>query len=240
MAKKPIVCVKNKKHLTSFHDLMEFNRYPFARERTKTDEDWGMGNISQRAVAYSCGHLTLGKQPLNHLHDPDEFALCKQRTDELVQRLQSFTIGEGARLQPFFAVAVLGEPIATEVNEELVRRIFGGTLYPDLLFSLTRLVPHPPQPKKRRTQPQGRWPNPLGLYMNLDDLPDPNADIGTQQIAVWDEFADWFTSLPELTAHTCVGMGYSDADPGPLKPRLLLALTPAGSVVGVIGYEVQA
>jgi hypothetical protein len=37
-----------------------------------------------------------------------------------------------------------------------------------------------------------------------------------------------------------VGIGFSDADPGPLKPRLLLALTGAGSLVGVIGYETQA
>jgi hypothetical protein len=57
---------------------------------------------------------------------------------------------------------------------------------------------------------------------------------------MWNGFADWFVGGPGLREHSRVGIGYSDADPGVLKPRLLLALTGAGSLVGLISYVTQA
>lgn len=237
------VCVPDAERLVAFHELVAYNPYPFARERAPAApaaDDWGMGNVSTRAVAFSCGHLTLDDRPLTHRHDPIELTRCAQLAESLASQLATFYVGEGARLGPFFAAAVAGEPVAAEVTEELVRRAFGGTLFPDIQFSVKRLVPHPPPPPKRRRPPCGRWTNPLGVYVRLDDLPDPDGDIDAQQFAAWDAFADWFTAIPGLSAHASVGIGFSDADPGPLKPRLLLALTSAGSLVGVIGYETQA
>jgi hypothetical protein len=115
-------------------------------------------------------------------------------------------------------------------------------LYPDIQFRVTRLVPNgpPSKPPKRRAPPPPRWPNPLGVCVRLDDLPDVFGDVAAQMLAVWEAFADWFTAVPELRAHAAVEIGFSDADPGPLKPRLLLALTAAGSLVGVVGYETHA
>lgn len=56
----------------------------------------------------------------------------------------------------------------------------------------------------------------------------------------WDEFAEWFAGLPGLREHTSIGVGYSDINPGVLKPGLLLPLTEAGSFVGVISYVSHA
>ena len=238
---KPIACVPDPARLKPFRDLIAYNPYPFARERdpdTPTDDDWGMGNVSTRAVAYSCGHLTHDGHSLTHLHSLEELASCARLANKVAARLATFRVGEGARLHPFYAAAVAGEPVSTEVTEPVVRRAFGGTLYPDIQFAVARLVPNtvPTRTPKRGTQPRGRWPNPLGLHVRLDDLPDPNGDLGAQQLAAWDAFADWFTVVAGLSAHATVGIGFSDADPGPGKPRLLLALTVAGSLVGAIGY----
>lgn len=240
-----IPCVRKPARLAPFRDLIAHNPYPFARTRdpdAPPDDDWGMGNVSARAVAYSCGHLTHAGRPLTHRHSSEELALCARLANQVAARLATFCVGEGARVHPYFAAAVAGEPVPTEVTEPLVRRAFGGTLYPDVQFAVARLVPNPAPKRtsKRRAPTRGRWPNPLGLYVRLDDLPDPNGDLGAQQLAAWDAFAEWFTVVPGLGGHATVGIGFSDADPGPLKPRLLLALTAAGSLVGGISHEVQA
>ena len=71
-------------------------------------------------------------------------------------------------------------------------------------------------------------------------MPAEVVDIFGYLTAAWDEFADWFVAVPGLHGHAVIGVGNSDADPGVLKPQLMLALTPAGSLVGVISYVAHA
>jgi len=198
----------------------------------KPDPEWGMGNVSTRAITYSCGHLTRDDTPLDHRHDPAELTLCECITNEAVSRLSRFRVGESEPIGPFFAAAVMGAPAPEVIDESLVRSAFGGTLAPGLLFQFNRL--------ERR---DGYWNQMDGLFVVIDLVPPEVLDGGDLHAYFgqeWNAFADWFVNVPGLRGHTVVGIGYSDADPGVLKPRLLLALTAAGSLVGVMSYVPHA
>jgi hypothetical protein len=220
--------------LEPFRDLVAVNEYPsgvYLRLGGSPDDEWVIGNVSTRAVAYSCGRLTRDDRPLDHRHDPEELALCERVANEAASRLTRFRVGEGEPIRPFFAAAVVGEPVPEVLDEPLVRRAFGGTLPPGINFQIQRMG--------RRG---GHWDQMDGLSIDLDTLPpeiESVQEIIAHQAAAWDEFADWFVGVPGLREHSVIGIGYSDADPGVLKPRLLLALTAAGSLVGVISYVTQ-
>jgi hypothetical protein len=175
----PTVCVPDPERLVPFHELMAYNPVPrcagapIRPPRLPTTGAW---NVSTRAVAYSCGHLTRDDRPLTHRHDPAELTRCVRLAEEVAQAARHVLRGRGRRLGPFFAAAVAGEPVAAEVTEELVRRAFGGTLFPDIQFSVTRLVPYPPRPRGDAARCAGGGST-RSAHVRLDHLPDPNGDI---------------------------------------------------------------
>ena len=228
-------CHPDPARLEPFRDLVAHNEYPSGGDGNagdSPDEDWGMGNVLTRAVVYSCGHLTRDGCPLDHRHDSAELALCERLANAAASKLAQFRVGEGEPIWPFFVTAVVGEPVPEWLDEPLVRRAFGGTLPAGIDIQVELM--------ERRA---GNWDQMDGVSIDLDTLP-AEVETGEQIIAhqqtVWNEFADWFVGVPGLREHTVVGIGYSDADPGVLKPRLLLALTAAGSLVGVMSYVTHA
>jgi hypothetical protein len=50
----------------------------------------------------------------------------------------------------------------------------------------------------------------------------------------------WFHSVPGLRNHTFVSIGLDDEEPGAVMPRLMVGLTPAGSLVGAASSVVLA
>lgn len=231
---RPAACRPAPALMKPFRDLIAVIKYPnsvYLRHGVDPSDEWGMGNVSRRAVRYSCGCLTRKGHPLAHAHDPAEVALCQRIATEAADRLKDFTAGEGEQIWPFFA-ATTTDSAPAKLDEALVRAAFGGTIAPGLNFEVS--------PLRRRG---GHWDQLDGVQLNLDLVPaeiDTPPDIAKYMRTAWDVFAEWFTSVPGLRAHSRVGIGSSDADPGPLKPRMVLALTAAGSVVGVVSYETQA
>jgi hypothetical protein len=228
-------CHPDPARLGPFRDLVVPNQYlsdPYFGQSGIPDTGYGMGNVWTRAVAYSCGHLTRDDAPLDHLHDPAELAICERTANEVVSRLSRFVVAEGGPIGPFVAAAVAGEPVSEAIDEAAVRRAFGGTLAPGLHFKIDRMARH-----------DGHWNALSCVWIEPDSMPPEVVemeDVLDHLTAAWDEFADWFVAVPGLREHTVIGCGSSDADPGVLKPQLLLALTPAGSLVGVISYVAHA
>jgi hypothetical protein len=62
-----------------------------------------------------------------------------------------------------------------------------------------------------------------------------SAGVGDQA-----EFVNWFTAAPGLHGHAFVSIGVDEDNGGTCHPRLAVAFTEAGSVVGVCGYVVWA
>ncbi|MBM3980663.1 MAG: hypothetical protein FJ304_10325 [Planctomycetes bacterium] len=231
---RPAPCRPAPALMKPFRDLIAVVKYPnsvYLKHGVDPSDEWGMGNVSRRAVRYSCGCLTRKGHPLAHAHDPAEVELCQRIATEAADRLKDFTVDEGARIWPFFA-ATTTDSAPAKLDEALVRAAFGGTIAPGLNFEVS--------PLRRRG---GHWDQLDGVQFNLDMVPaeiDTPPDIDKYMRTAWDVFAEWFTNVPGLREHSRVGIGYSDADPGPLKPRMVLALTAAGSLLGAVSYETQA
>lgn len=186
-------------------------------------EEWQYSNLSSRARAFSCGHLTRGPAP-DHRHAPAELALCKQVARGAAERLRPLRLndeGRGAPFVPYFAAAVVGAPVPTAVDEALVRAVFGGAISPRTAIGVTPL-----------RQEGGRW---VGLH---DTPAAPRSEAA--QARAWHEFGEWFAAQEGLRGHCFVCIGLSDDDPGATMPRLVVALTPAGSLVGAASYVVYA
>ncbi|MBN9120972.1 MAG: hypothetical protein J0I06_17775 [Planctomycetes bacterium] len=84
----------------------------------------------------------------------------------------------------------------------------------------------------------GQWEPIHGAMVELPEEEWPPTE--EKRWAAWGPFADWFATVPGLRDREYVGIGYSGSAPGALKTRLVLALTAAGSLVGVINHEIQA
>lgn len=230
-------CHPDPARLEPFRDMVEaippLDPYFYGGVAPPCSDEWGMGNIWRRAVVYTCGHLTRDDALLDHWHEPEEMAFCERIANEAVSRLSRFIVSEGGPIGPFFAAAVVGEPVPERIDESVVRRAFGGALAPGLLYQADRLS----------RQEAGHWNQLDCIFMDMNTMPPEVVSAGDFMGYVsdaWDEFAEWFVGVPGLREHTVIGVGYSDDDPGVLKPRLLLALTEAGSLVGVISYVAHA
>ena len=81
--------------------------------------------------------------------------------------------------------------------------------------------------------PGGQWRESL---VDCYWKPQENAAV----VRVWDAFVRWFHGVPGLGMHTFVRIGLDDDEPGAVMPRLVVALTPAGSIVGAASSVVLA
>lgn len=181
-------CHPDPARMRPFQDLVEHNEYPSGRERDAGEDpndDWGMGNVSTRAVVYSCGHLARADKPLDHRHDPAELALCERLARDAASRLTQLRMGEGEPIRPFFATAVVGEPVREWLDARAVRWAFGGTLSDGIDIHVERM--------ERRG---GKWDQMDGVAIDLDTLPagiEAVEQIIAHQQTVWN--VEWVRGL---------------------------------------------
>lgn len=204
----------------------------YGQERAGTEWRWNV--LSTRTVAYRCGAIAREGDPVAHAHDPDEFARCQQIAAAAAAATGGLGAGMGTAAddmmyQPFYVVANVGVKVPGRITERLIRRAFGGTIYP---------------PAQTRVEPlaeRGEW---WGQVL---------ADCGGNDGALdrWRAMIRWFRAQPELRAPSFVMIGEDPLDGGApadeesenggcVFPRLALALTKAGSVVGICNYVVHA
>lgn len=136
------------------------------------------------------------------------------------------------RFAPFFVAATRGAAVPAKVTEAVIRRAFGGALYPDPDMEV---VVEP-------LEMQGEWWTKVLEYLvdNDDALTDPEAMAeGRRDLRRWVEMVEWF-GQSGLQGCSFVMMRERDfPSTGDWLcldfPYLAVGITPAGSLVGIWG-----
>ena len=199
----------------------------------RDDPDWPHSTLSVRTVAYSCGALRRAGDPVTHHHDPAELVLCARLAADTAGTMEGTEIGMGNEgygvFLPFFVAANADAPFGPELNADLIRRAFGGTIYP------------PAQVVVEPLEERGRWWQSVhdDYFAEEDDtdygdLPRPDPLLG------WRRMIQWFKTGSGLRQCSFVMIGETPLDPrhvnaGCIHPRLAVGLTAAGSLVGICG-----
>jgi hypothetical protein len=199
--------------------------------------DWPNNIISQRAVVYGSGRVAREGEAVRHAVDPDELGLCRRLADEAAAVTEGTEVGMGSESQdpfrPFFVVANADEPPVARIDETLIRRLFGGTIFPPATITVEPLAE------------SGVWWSEVLAY--LGDSPDPSA------LRPWRQLIAHFRGRPDYVDSAFVRIGdYGALNEleaaqmpkgtevvGCVLPRIAIGLTRRGSVAGVFGYTVQ-
>ncbi|MBE9182762.1 hypothetical protein IQ268_29950 [Oculatella sp. LEGE 06141] len=187
--------------------------------------EWFDNVISKQAVAYSCGAIGRNGEVLEHNHDPAELALCQQLSAEVAQIMATTKVAgdEGEHLfLPFYVTANQGAVAPAQITEAVVRSAFGGTIYPQ-----ARIVIEP-------LEEAGQWWESVNFDKEINE-----------KLAAWQGMIKWFHSQERLHSLVFVMIGDYPLDEeafengGSVFPRLALALTESGSLIGVCGQVVH-
>lgn len=196
--------------------------------------EWAWNVISTQATAYSCGAICRMGELLEHHHHAEEFSQCKRLAEEVAQVAKNIAYcGRSASdvpPSPFYVVTNIGAEVPRQFNERLIRQIFGGTIYPRAKIWIEPL------------EEQGDWWSDVvaGGFWYEDDQ-----QAYEQYLQPWRSMINWFHSQPELHGHAFVQIGKDPLDDnfengGCVLPRLALAFTRAGSIVGIWNRVVHA
>jgi hypothetical protein len=203
------------------------------------DQEWANCSISQRAVAYSCGAIGRRGDVIEHDHDPEELARCRRLSAEAAKVMEGVVVGMGSSglddyFAPFYVAACRGAKAPRKLDEEMIRRAFGGTIYPGVEILVEPL------------EERGEWWALVREYLvdNDDALEDEELlEEGEEELARWREMVRWFRDAKELHGASFVMMRAADwprldwicCD----FPYLALGITQAGSLVGIWGRYVD-
>lgn len=216
-------CVLDPARLAPLRECMEC-----CGPETPTDE-WDHSCIHPHAGAYSCGRLALGGGSNQHDHEPGEVERCRRLAEEAAAFVRSLEINrsEGSSsLRPFFITANRGESAAADLTPAFVRAAFGGTIYPQAKVTIAPLE-------------ERGWA--YDVFVVSQDAAGKFPTTGTG-VERWRALMTWMRSHDQFRATAFVLIGnhpLSETNFASVFPRLALALTRNGSLVGVCGHSVQ-
>jgi hypothetical protein len=192
----------------------------------KANLAWTWNVISKNAVVYSCGAIGRNGEILEHNHDPIELDLCRQLSQAAADIMAGQFIGMGDEndheLLPFYITANAGMVTPVSLTEAVIRAAFGGTIYPKANIAIEPL------------EVGEEW----WEYMTeCCQYQDSNATVES-----WLSLVAWFKEQTALHDPVFVSVSIDEelfADNGGcVFPRLAVALTAAGSLVGVFSCVV--
>ena len=212
------------------------------------EDEWVWNVISRQAVTYSCGAMCREGETLQHNHELSEIALCKRLSAEAANIMAAHYIHEGDegshKFSPFYVSANEGVFTPKILSEETVRLAFGGTIYPFAEVSVEPLHNWVREKEKEFED-----------YLEDNEYPegDREWDYERNYVASWRELTEWFKQQPELHDASLVSIDIKRSarknDPernkrdryngGCVFPRLAVALTTGGSLVGVFSCVVH-
>lgn len=204
-------------------------------ESENPGSEWPWNVISMNATAYSCGAICRIGEKVEHKHSAEELAMCKRLAQKIAEVAKDISWGSHSSSEvppsPFYVVANIGAEVPIQFDESLIRRIFGGTIYPPAQILIEPL------------EERGEW----WSYV-IDGFLNDNED-NDHFLETWHEMIDWFYKQPELHGQAFVQIGKDPLDEdveeefangGCVFPRLALAITKAGSIVGSWNRVVEA
>jgi len=199
------------------------------------EAEWRNNLLSARTVVYQSGVIARQGDSVHHAVDPEELALCGKLAGEAASIMKGASVGMGsessASFTEFFVAANADPPRPTRIDEEFVRRAFGGTIFPPATLTV--------EPLKE----MGVWWS--EVLADGDGQPDA-------YFAPWRALMAWFARQPFVdSAFVRIGdygallalerASYPEGtdSPGCVFPRLAVGLTRAGSLAGIFGHVVQ-
>jgi hypothetical protein len=198
--------------------------------------EWTNNIISRAAVVYDSGRIARASDTVRHTVDPDELTLCRRLAREAFEIMERSEVGMGsessAHFSEFFVAANVDGQRLDRIDESVVRRAFGGTIFPPATITVEPLA-----------QSGVWWGEVLLDGEGQDDT----------YFAPWRALIKWFRGQQSFVDSAFVRIGdtlalaalhesdYPDGTdtPGCVLPRLALGLTRAGSLAGLFGYVVQ-
>lgn len=200
------------------------------------EAEWPNNMLSRFTVAYENGAIARRSDPAPLSSSSAELALCKQLSAEAKTVMGNTPVGMGSEssdsFDAFFISKRPDQPAVSTIDEMLIRTLFAGTIFPP-----STIVVEP-------MQESGSW-----WQAVVHDCEDGDEKC----LAPWHSIVTWFKSQAGLRSPAWVQIGDQRAlsklphevlprgtviVPGVL-PRLAVALTEDGSLVGLFGVSVQ-
>ncbi|ESA32389.1 hypothetical protein N836_27755 [Leptolyngbya sp. Heron Island J] len=195
------------------------------------EDEWDWNIISKRAVVYACGTICRDGDVVEHNHHPTEFGLCQRLSQEAAEIMDGIYINMGDEsdhhFSSFYIVANSGSNSPAEITEDLMRSAFGGTIH---------------HTAKITVEPLDGIVSWVEDNSNVDYGEDDQDKVYRQSedryVKAWQALEKWFGETPELQAPVFVSVDERGDDDdesmvGSVFPRLVLALTKNGSLVGL-------
>ncbi|HIB68191.1 MAG TPA: hypothetical protein EYO33_24635 [Phycisphaerales bacterium] len=228
-------------YLTSFdisHELMAIFR-PMADPSGVGDleHEWPNNLLSTQTVIFEDGKFAKYPETVRHLVDREELETCRKLAHELEVRacgieLQSET---ACPLQGFYITKNVDSPTPKEFTPDLVSELFAHNFFP--------LAPITVEPLREDTD---WWTTEVGTEEDEED------EEYAEFMLLWRDLIEWINGHDQLFDPVFVKVGDDslmwelnrEQFPagtemvGSLFPRLILARTANGSVIGLAAYSV--
>ncbi len=190
------------------------------------EQEWRWNVISTQVEVYTCGMVGRYGENLKHDHDSSEIERCQQLAQEAAETMagQVMTDDEGThRFHPFYIVANRDTSIE-KITDQVIRSAFSNTIYP--------LVEIEVEPLEERGN---WWDTVISCVPGDNDNQDP--------LLPWRGMIQWFQQQPELHDSVFINIGsecvtdhQAGSGSGCVFPRLIVGLTKASSIVGMITF----
>jgi hypothetical protein len=184
------------------------------------DERWYWNSIATDAVARSCGRLGRRMGERAHRHSATEIAICHEVSRRCAEMLSGYPVCRSDEAMdrhswfPFAAPSFLGDSVPAELSTAVLHEACGSVLYPGLFEGAMR------------------------MRLGLSEYAEPFED--ESEAAAFNELCAYLETHTELQQPAYFRpLGERTPDNGaPVVPHFLVAMTRAGSVVGVAGLTV--
>jgi hypothetical protein len=189
--------------------------------------EWPGQFLSTRTIAFSCGMLARQGDDTVHDHDAEELKQCRRLAAEAAEIMKGVLIGgsdEGDHtLHPFCIPANVGDPVPKKITETVFRTALRGTVYPEAVLTI--------EPFKKTSD---WWKRVSALHPDYEVVPE-DFPHEPERVARWKRLFEWFRNHADL--HSPVYIGFKKPAKGEFHatvyPRLFVALTASGSLVGL-------
>ncbi len=174
------------------------------------DSEWPRCDLAPQLVRFGCGRIAREGEEVEHNHPKGEVDRISELAAEAERRLAG-CVPDYDQRGPFLAFYAAANK-GDDVPEE-----FTEEFVREVLFNGT-----------------------INPECGVSIGPITAGELWYEGSVTVAEFVPWFTSQPGLHAHAFISIGLDDGHGGATHPRLAVALTEKGSVVGVCGYVVWA
>jgi hypothetical protein len=201
----------------------------------EADAEWPNNILSTLTVVHSTGQIARRGEPARPVAQ-DELALCRTLSREAAAIMKKVPVGMGSEagdgFRPFFVTAAAEAPRPRRIDGKVIRRAFGGTIFPPATISVEPLQERGVWWSEVLQDGEGQKESYFAPWRALIAcFGRQEAFVHSAFVRIGDSMA--LTELPEDQYPEGTDM------PGCVLPRLALGLTQGGSLAGLFGYVVQ-